>query len=230
MRTVSPEPPSLGTIDGLSYALFTPAAPPRGGVVICHGADSAKESHFDFARLLRSMGVSAVCFDARGHGDSDGPMDERVLADVAAVASVLPADVPRGLRGSSMGGWLALAAASSIGAAGVVAICPASSEGLASGLRDGRFGFESTPSCADVVAGVDLDLCAVELNERLMLLHAAGDEVVPVEHSRALHAVATGSRYVEVPGGHHRSIQHDAELQAVAAKWLLDAFRVLPPA
>lgn len=53
MRTVSPDPPSLGRVDGLSYALFAPAAAPHGGVVICHGADSAKESHYDFARLLR---------------------------------------------------------------------------------------------------------------------------------------------------------------------------------
>jgi alpha-beta hydrolase superfamily lysophospholipase len=228
VRTVSPEPPALGTVDGLSYALFSPAAAPRGAVVICHGADSAKESHYDFARLLRSMGVAAVCFDARGHGDSDGPLDSRVVSDVGSVASVLPHGVPLGLRGSSMGGWLSLAAAASVGASAVVAICPASSSGLASGLRGSRFGFESTPSAADVVAEVDLDTCAAGLGERLLLLHAEGDEVVPVEHSRALHAAARGSRYIELPGGHHRSIQHDAELQAVAARWLLDAFRVPP--
>jgi alpha-beta hydrolase superfamily lysophospholipase len=229
VRTVSPDPPSLGRVDGLSYALFAPAAAPHGGVVICHGADSAKESHYDFARLLRSMGVAAVCFDARGHGDSDGPLDEHVIADVATVASVLPPGVPVGLRGSSMGGWLALAAAASVGAAGVVAICPASSDGLAAGMRDGRFGFESTEAGAATVAGVDLSACVAGLGERLLLLHAAGDEIVPVEHSRALHEQAPGSRLIELPGGHHRSIQHDPELQAVAARWLLDAFR-LPPA
>ena len=43
-------------------------------------------------------------------------------------------------------------------------------------------------------------------------MHAEGDEQVPVELSRALHAAAPGSRLIAVPGGHHRSIQHDAEL------------------
>ena len=51
-------------------------------------------------------------------------------------------------------------------------------------------------------------------------MHAAGDETVPVEVSRALHAAAPGSRYVEVPGGHHRSVQHDPELQAYALRWV----------
>ena len=55
------------------------------------------------------------------------------------------------------------------------------------------------------------------LDVPLLLLHAEGDEVVPVELSRALHAAAPASKLVVVPGGHHRSIQHDAELQGVAA-------------
>lgn len=225
-RIVTPDRPEMGTVDGLSYALFTPeaGASPVGGVVILHGADSAKESHYDFARLLRSSGVAAVCFDARGHGDSRGSLGASVLDDVVAVASVLPRDVPLGLRGSSMGGWMALAAAERVGAAAVVAICPATSDGLARGVRDGRFAFRFAPDLADVVAGVDLDAAARRLGERLLLLHAEGDEVVPVEVSQGLHAVATGSRLVVTPGGHHRSIQHDEELQAFAARWLVRAF------
>lgn len=226
VRTVSHEPPALGRVDGLSYALFEPAGPPRGAVVIGHGADSAKESHYDFARLLRSSGVTAVAFDARGHGASDGPLDERVVEDVATMAAVLPDDVPLGLRGTSMGGWLVLAAAARVGAAAVVAICPPPSDRLADRLRDDAFGFASTGAAADVVAAVDLPSAAAALGERLFLLHAAGDDVVPVEHSRALHAAAPGSRFVEMPGGHHRSIQHDPELQAVTARWLVDAFGV----
>src|SRR5688572_14464095 len=111
MRTVSPEPPDFGVVDGLSYALFSPSDTAAGGVVICHGADSVKESHYDFARLLRSMGIAAVCFDARGHGDSPGGLGAGVFDDVAAVASVLPSGVPLALRGSSMGGWMAIGAA-----------------------------------------------------------------------------------------------------------------------
>ena len=54
MKHDAPDPPELGERDGLSYALFVPEGEPKGGVVILHGAGSAKESHFDFGRLCRS--------------------------------------------------------------------------------------------------------------------------------------------------------------------------------
>ena len=223
-RTIDPEPPRLGVLDGLAYALFSPADTPVGGVVILHGADSAKESHYDFARHLRSMGIAAVSFDQRGHGESSGALGPGVLDDVAAMRSLLPADVPVALRGSSMGGWGAIAAAERAGAVAVVAICPATSGGLARGVRDGRFDFRADPSLAGFLDDVDLDAAAARLGERLLLLHAEGDETVPVEVSRHLHEITPGSRLIVTPGGHHRSIQHDPELQAFAARWLQNAF------
>jgi uncharacterized protein len=54
-------------------------------------------------------------------------------------------------------------------------------------------------------------------------MHAEGDEAVPVEHSRALHAAAPASRLEVVPGGHHRSVQHDAELQDLSVRFVLRA-------
>ena len=219
-RTISADPPELGRRDGLAYALFRPEEEAAGGVVILHGADSSKESHFDFARKLKAHGVAAVCFDARGHGDSEGAMGAGALEDVAAIASLLP-EGPVGLRGSSMGGWLALAAAERVGAGAVVAICPATSGQLLRAVHEERFAFRADPGGLGLVlANVDLEVAAHDLGERLLLLHAEGDETVPVEHSRALHAAAPGSRYVEAPGGHHRSIQHDDEYQALAVRFL----------
>ncbi|HEV2814266.1 MAG TPA: alpha/beta fold hydrolase [Solirubrobacteraceae bacterium] len=220
-RTISSEPPELGRCDGLAYALFRPEDEPApGGVVIIHGADSAKESHFDFARKLRSHGMASVCFDVRGHGDSDGKLGAGVLDDVATMASLLP-EGPVALRGSSMGGWLALAAADRVAAAAVVAICPATSRGLMRGLEERRFAFEADyDRLSLVLATIDLEVAAHDLGERLLLLHAEGDETVPVDHSRRLHAAAPGSRYVEAPGGHHRSIQHDDEYQAMSLRFL----------
>ena len=218
-RTIDPDLPVTGELDGLAYGLFSPAEP-SGGVIVCHGADSVKESHYDFARLVRSSGLAAVGFDARGHGESTGPMGASVLDDVAAIRTLLP-DGPVGLRGSSMGGWLAIAAAERANAAAVVAICPATTEGLLNGLRAGRFSFPAdVPALEEALGEVDLEASARRLGERLLLLHAEGDDVVPVEHSRRLHDAAPGSRLVVTPGGHHRSIQHDAELQAFAARFL----------
>jgi pimeloyl-ACP methyl ester carboxylesterase len=219
-RVVAPDPPQLGTLEGLAYALFTPAGGAPAGVVILHGAGSSKESHYDFARQLRAHGLAAVCFDQRGHGESKGALDDRLVDDVAVMRTLLP-DGPVGLRGSSMGGWLALAAAERVRATAVVAICPASSALLLRGLRTGRFDFEADrPALDRVLATYDLEVAARSLGERLLLLHADGDEQVPVEHSQALHAVAPGSRLVVVPGGHHRSVQHDSELQAFSVRFL----------
>jgi pimeloyl-ACP methyl ester carboxylesterase len=225
-RIVNVEPPALGRLDGLAYALFEPPDRPLGGVVILHGAGSSKESHFDFARLCRASGLAAVCFDQRGHGDSDGALDDRVVDDVAAIRTLLPRDRPAGLRGSSMGGWLALVAAERVRAAAVVAICPATSEGLLRGLRQRRFAFDAErPALDRVLAAQDPEAAAAGLGDRLLLLHAEGDETVPVEVSKRLHELAPASRLVVTPGGHHRSIQHDGELQALAVRFLATAFR-----
>ena len=220
-RVIRVDPPQLGELEGLAYALFVPKRPATGGVVILHGAGSTKESHFDFARLCRATGLAAVCFDQRGHGESDGALDDRAVDDVAVIRSLLPADRPVGLRGSSMGGWLALVAAARVRAAAVVAICPATSEGLLRGLRQGRFDFRAErPALDRVLAEYDPEVAVADLGDRLLLLHAEGDETVPVEVSRRLHAIAPDSRLVVAPGGHHRSIQHDGELQGESLRWI----------
>ena len=219
--------------DGLVYSLWLP--PPDkvtlGGVVVLHGAGSCKESQHDYARALITAGLAAVTFDQRGHGESEGPMDGRALADVGTVAEVLRSqtgrpELPIALRGSSMGGCLAILAAASVGAGAVVAICPASPDGLRRGLHAGRFQFEVDVDAVDaVLARSDLHAAVEQLEVPLLLLHAAGDEQVPVEHSRELarNFRSEGSRLIVVPGGHHRSVQHDQELQALSAKFILAA-------
>jgi uncharacterized protein len=223
-----------GELDGLAWARFAPAGDrvASAGVVVLHGADSRKESHFDFARACAGGGLAALAFDARGHGASPGPLDGRAVDDVARMADVLRerAGVSAiGLRGSSMGGYLALVAAREARASAVVAICAASAVGLSAGVRGQRFGFAVDRDAVvallkdhdETDAARALDAAGVPL----LLLHAEGDEVVPAELSRALHAAAPSSKLVVTPGGHHRSIQHDAELQGVAVRFLSRALR-----
>lgn len=229
MRTVNVDPPAaIGERDGLSYALFTPAGETLGGVVILHGAGSRKESHFDYARRLRGHGLAAVVFDQRGHGDSTGPMDARMAADVATIAGVLPDGLPRALRGSSMGGYVALVAAEQARARAVVAICPASAGGLRTGLRAGRFEFDADAQAVEAFLTEHDEVdAAAALDLPLLLLHAEGDEVVPVAHSAAIAAArdeaGRETRFVRVPGGNHRSVQHDDELQDLSVRFLLRA-------
>jgi pimeloyl-ACP methyl ester carboxylesterase len=229
MRAIHVEPPTeLGTRDGLAYGLFLPERDAGGGVVMLHGAGSCKENQFDVARALRAAGVAAVVFDQRGHGESDGALGADALDDVATMAALLPPG-PVALRGSSMGGFMALMASTRMDVAGVVAICPAPGELLARGLRARRFSFRADhDGMHALLTAADEPAAAAALGERLLLMHAEGDEQVPISVSRDLHAAAPGSRLIAVPGGHHRSIQHDAELTAVAVRFLTRALRPRP--
>jgi uncharacterized protein len=226
MRAVQMQPPQeLGRRDGMAYALFLPEGESAGGVVMLHGAGSQKENQFDIARMLRAGGIASVCFDQRGHGESDGALGASVLDDVATIAQLLPPG-PVALRGSSMGGFVALMAGARMDVAAVVAICPATGALLARGLREGRFSFRAdADGLRPVLESADETAAAATLGERLLLMHAEGDEQVPIEGTRDLHAAAPGSRLVTVPGGHHQSIQHDDEMIAVVVRFLTQALR-----
>src|ERR687895_2518110 len=107
-----PAPPELGEHNGLAYALFLPDGAPEAGIVICHGAGSAKESHFDFARNARAHGMAALAYDARGHGRSEGEFGPTAFGDVLAMCDLMRAHAPGvAVRGSSMGGFCAIHAA-----------------------------------------------------------------------------------------------------------------------
>lgn len=222
-------PAEIGVDDGLSYSLWLPSGgrAPAAGIVILHGAGSCKENHHDFARAALAAGFAAIAFDQRGHGESPGPMDGRALRDVVAMADLLRArtdeTLPIALRGSSMGGYLAIVAAEEAGARAVVAICPASAEGLVRGLASGRLGFDAdVPALERLLNAHDVHAAAAVLPIPVLLLHAEGDEQVPVEHSRELaeRLMNPRSRLLAVPGGHHRSAQHDPELNAVSLRFL----------
>ncbi|HET8978391.1 MAG TPA: alpha/beta fold hydrolase [Solirubrobacteraceae bacterium] len=232
-RTVNPTlPAETGVLDGLAYSLWLPPAslpPPTAGIVVLHGAGSGKESHHDYARAAVALGLAAVCFDQRGHGESGGRLGAGAIDDVVTVADHLRSalgdpDSPVALRGSSMGGYLAIVAAGPVRAQAVVAICPASAEGLRRGLLGGSLGFDAdTEALTRLLDGHDLSAAVRTLDVPLLLMHAEGDEQVPVEHSRELATLvrSADSRLIVVPGGHHRSVQHDPELQAVSLQFVM---------
>jgi hypothetical protein len=198
--------------------------------VIVHGAGSRKENHADFARLATSAGWAALAFDLPGHGDSDEAMSGSAVQDVIAMAHLLASQegVDPGrvaVRGSSLGGFLAIVAASeSERIAGVIAICPAGQDHLASGVRSGRLEMR----VGDRVT-LEAWLIAQDIGEAveriaprpLILLHAEGDTQIPSDHSEELYERAGDPRkLVIVPGGAHTTVQHDPELQGAALRWL----------
>jgi uncharacterized protein len=249
MERPPPRPPDReDSHDGLAYALWLPdrmgsageaqrgapsralPQPPWPGIVIAHGAGSRKENHADFARLAAANGWVALSFDARGHGASEGEMSSGAIDDLVRMARLLAAhegvDHRRvAVRGSSMGGFLAIhAAAVAPEIAGVIAICPAGEEHLGRGVRRGELEMRvGDPLALEAwLAGHDLRDAVERIAGRpLILLHAEGDDQIPSDWSEELYERAGEPRkLIVVPGGDHRSIQHDGELQAVALGWL----------
>jgi alpha-beta hydrolase superfamily lysophospholipase len=230
-RSLPRRPDREGKEAGLSYALWFPSeSPPWPGVVIVHGAGSRKENHADFARLAIANGWAALAFDLPGHGKSEQPMSGTAVDDVIAMARLLRSqegvDPDRmAVRGSSLGGFLAICAAATSGEiAGVIAICPASEDHLARGLRHGRLEMR----IADPVT-LEAWLLAHDTGEAveriaprpLILMHAEGDTQIPSHHSEELYERAGEPRKLVIaPGGAHGTVQHDAELQAMALRWL----------
>jgi pimeloyl-ACP methyl ester carboxylesterase len=232
MKHAPPAPPELGSHEGLAYALFLPEGEPRAGVVVLHGAGSAKESHFDFARGCRDDGIAALAYDARGHGRSSGRFGPGAIDDVLAMADLLRRHVPSvALRGSSMGGFQAIhAAARDPELSAVVAICPAPEDRLSRMLRsDEPLRFEcDVRATGEWLATLDIEDAVGRLgpSTALLLLHARGDERIPWTVSERLHAHAREpKRLVVLPGGHHRSVQHDLEIQALTRSFILGAAR-----
>jgi len=225
-----PAPPELGELDGLAYALFLPDGRARAGVVILHGAGSAKESHYDFARGCRGDGIAALAYDARGHGRSRGEFGPGAIDDALSMVELLREHAERvALRGSSMGGFQAIHAGSrDHSLCAVVAICPATDDLLLRGLRSDeplRFRCD-VAATTEWLESLDVYAAVGDLGPQtsLLLMHARGDEQIPWTVSEELHAAAhEPKRLLVLPGGHHRSLQHDLELQAVSRRHILTA-------
>ena len=228
-----PTPPSASEHDfqdGLAYRVWLPRTePPWPGIVILHGAGSRKENHGDFARLAADFGWAALAYDQRGHGESLGEMSPQAVGDAVAMARLLgertEVDEARVcLRGSSMGAYIAIhAAAVSDAVAAVIAICPPGERLLLESMRSDPLEMRADRSALEPWLGEHDLREAVELvgGKPLILLHARGDDEVPWDFSQELFDRAAEPRkLVLVPGGHHRSVQHDSELQTVALRWV----------
>lgn len=215
---------------------------PRGvgpwpGIVLCHGLASRKERHADFASYASRQGFVVLAYDARGHGESEGQLDGKMLNDVEAAVTFLrgheAVDPSRvAVRGSSLGGNLALHyAALDRGIRAVAAICPAPEEILLEGLQQAIVE-GIAPSTPDVrleplslrarLREQDIRQAAKQITPRpLLLIHCQGDEVVPVAVSESLFTLAGEPKELWLlPAGTHTTAQHDQTVHQFTVDWL----------
>lgn len=208
------DPLTFTSADGTPLsARYWPVAPPAPAVVIVHGLGSRKDNHADFARACQGSGLAALTFDLRGHGASGGNLGAGALDDVLAAVQLVADRGHRrvGLRGSSLGGFLALAAAArGARVACVVAICPARPEALAARLDDPwPIAFPLGPAVArhdGVARGY---------------WHATGDDRVPWAATAQLAQMTPQPRTLRIVlGGSHQSLQHDPRIIAETRDFL----------
>src|SRR5204862_5125046 len=110
-------------------------------------------------------------------------------------------------------------------------ICPAGEKHLRRGLRSGELEFRAGP---EAIASLDAWLAEHDLRvaveematKPLLVIHARGDEQIPSDWSEELYRHALEPRkLIVLPGGHHRSAQHDAELHGLSLRWMKRALR-----
>lgn len=193
-------------------ALLWDAPPGRPAVVIVPGLGSRKDNHIDMGDALAEAGIAALALDLRGHGDSAGALDGGCVEDVRAALDHLAArgHAALGLRGSSMGGMLALLAADHERVRAVVAICAARPGALTE-----RIG-------AEWPRGIDLEAAVARADGVARgYWHATGDEAVPWGHSFRLAGLSPQPARLRVTlGGDHRSLQHDPAVMAETVRFL----------
>ena len=193
---------------------------PRAVVLFCHGnAGNIRHRAGLLKGLQQRIGVSAMIFDYRGYGHSEGtPTEAGVMADARAARKWLAqregiAEDQIVVMGRSIGGAVAVDLAAGDGARGLV--------------------LESTFSSIPDVAAKLYPLLPVRLMMRskfdsaakigryrgpLLQSHGDADHVIPYELGRRLHAAANGPKqFVVIRGGDHNDPQTDEYYKALIA-------------
>jgi dipeptidyl aminopeptidase/acylaminoacyl peptidase len=205
---------------------------PEGGhrvplVVACHGLHASKDSdkYLLLGEALPAAGLALARFDFRGCGESSGREDETTIAtrieDLEAVLALLEAhprvDAKRvGVLGSSLGGFVALFAASRRPGMPVVTWnAPASLTELANDdLEESRN--LGIPFALEFMRG-DYALAPGGLGRHL-IVHADADDVVGLDHgTQLLDQAVEPCELLIIEGGDHRLTDPEHRARAVAA-------------
>ncbi len=237
MRHPTPAPPQLGEHDGLAYALFLPEREPeRGSARPARGGLREGEPLRLRARLprrgdggagLRRPRARPLGRRLRARRDRRRAGDARAAARARAGAGAARVEHGR-LPGDPRGGARTLHPVRRgrdlprLRGAAPARPSRRAADRLRVRRRRLRAAGCARATCTRRPAGLGPATA-------LLLLHARGDEQVPYTVSEQLHEAAREpKRLLLLPGGHHRSIQHDLELQAESRRFIRKDDRLFP--
>ena len=234
LRAVAPraidetlEAVTFRTADGPTLqGWYLPHPGALAALVIAHGFAMSRHELLDLAEGLRDRGHAVLIFDFRGHGASEGrrsTIGYHEAGDVSAAVDFLAARPevagrPIGAAGLSMGG-----AATILAAARDRRIAAVAADSAFATLREVVLGgmraryhppqfpvaplfirFAEALARASIHAVRPLDAVAAVAPRPLLLIHTAGDWLIPVAHARALYAAAGAPKTLWiVPGEEH---------------------------
>ena len=227
MRAVHTEPPAdIGVRDGLAYALFLPAGRAAGGVVILHGAGSQQGEPLRLrARVRARAGLAAVAFDQRGHGDERRRARRPARSTTSRRWRGCCRPARRvALRGLEHG---RLARARRGRRARTRRRSSRSARRRAPQLRARparpalRRSAPTRPRSSALLERDDLAAAAAAPRRRGCCSCTPRATSACRSSTRARCTPPRPAAALEVvPGGHHRSVQHDPELQALAVRFI----------
>jgi hypothetical protein len=218
--------------DGVRVHAFylPPPGPPRWTVLFAHGNAGNVSHRLDRALFFQSrLGAAVLLFDYRGYGRSEGsPDEEGTYRDARAAHRWLVEEkrVPADrlvLFGESLGSAVALDLALARPCRALVLEAP-----FASVPAMARAVYPFLPLWPLVRTRYDNEAKAPRLGVPLLVLHGAGDDLVPIAQGRRVFdAAPPPKRFFEIPGAGH----NDTYVVGGQAYWdaLRDFLDTLPP-
>ena len=185
----------------------TRVTPARAHLVFFHGNAGNISHRVEHALALSAAGLDLLLVDYRGYGQSTGhPSEEGLHRDArASVAALRAGDQVDAGRLVYMGESLGAAVALRLALEQPPLACVLQS--AFTSLRD--VAREHYPAAMAGLAGDAYPSIAriPRLDTRVLILHGADDEIVPVAHARALFAAAHEPRRLHiVPGAGHNDL------------------------
>ena len=210
-------------------------------VIACHGMGASKDSdkYLLLGRELPAAGLALARFDFRGSGESAGlPRDATIESRIADLEAVLGHLATRpeldgrfGLLGSSLGGYVALWAASRVAPGARLPVVTWNAPAALRELSHADPGEAGAALVAEVRRGGRAEAPAGVA--RVLVIQADRDEVVPPAHGRALFDRARDPRRLHViAGADHRLTEpaHRREAVEESRRWLLAHLPLAAPA